>query len=155
MKLPNFPQGIEVRRIPVTVQFGKTAAVIPESWNGKSDAVLLPDEEALTSVAEALCTEARRRGIPVITSAGWLSRSGITIGVLPDLSVWTLRIALALRAAVRNQQAPTVATRPLSRILLDLSSPAFVRRRPSVRSLVGADLIYLEAEGGNRATTER
>jgi len=154
-KLLDFPKGIEVRRILVSAQSGVPAAVLPEGWNGERDAVLLPDNEALTPVAEALCAEARRRGIPVITSAGWLSRSGITLGVLPDLSVWTLRIAVALRTAARNGQVSAVARQPLSRILLDLSSPAFVRRRPSLRSLVGADLIYLEAEGGNRATTGR
>lgn len=135
--IPEIPLPKGVKLVRVARKGEKHERALLETWAPLLDALLLPDLEALAPRAEEVAAAARKQGVPVVTTAGWLCRSGVTLGVLPDLDLWSLRICAALGARGYAGRAPL----PPARILLVVDAPFFGRRKPSLTALLRVDRV--------------
>jgi len=132
-----------------------TLALVPEvgaeprtllaRWAPQVGALVLPDDPALLDRAAGLTAAAAVHGLPVVTTAAWLARSGAALGVVPDEQLCVLRIGAAVRAAL-GARAPPARTVVPRRTVVALGPLLELGLRPGTAALLAADLVL--PEGG-------
>jgi hypothetical protein len=88
-------------------------ATLVQIFRPQVDAVLLLDDPDLLARGEAIVRAFQDAGIPALTTAPWLARSGAVIGVVPDLDAaarWIRSALIAREGAAPLAQVPMLVT---------------------------------------------